>query len=390
MDIELIFRQISHQLLGDFKISAETSHPSTKGELREDALSRFLREKLPGKYGIGSGEVISPLSEESKHFDLIIFDKENCPIWIRSNKNQVYPIEGVYGIIEVKSKLSKAKLEEGLEKVITIREMTPKGSCCQSTPLGLMQYSRPIPFGIIFAYSLGDNSMGSLENNLKVYQKRKSKLYWPNFVVVLNEGVIFQKNRDGKNILNAENFDNSLFLVGIHFKRDSLFEFYSALMHMISSTHLGNINIRRYKNLPKRVGKYFVSHHDRIVRSKDKKVCALNEKFIDRVVKHCKKVGKKSYKEILLSELGQIPRGFSREDLAAKCYHYDPENLPGMHEVQKPFKKDENGRPVATCRMKIPSTFVIINEEVYYIPQCYFTAENITEVEGKTIKDLIG
>ena len=71
MDVEFIFRRISQKLMADFDISAQINHQGIKGTYRENALKRFLQEgKLPGKYSIGSGEIISPLNQVSKQSDL--------------------------------------------------------------------------------------------------------------------------------------------------------------------------------------------------------------------------------------------------------------------------------------------------------------------------------
>jgi len=363
------------------------------GDCREDALIQFLKNgKLPSKYGIGSGEIISPLREVSRQSDLIIYDAGKCPLWIYSQKVQVFPIEGVYGIIEVKSKLSKAKFKEGLVNIEQIKKMVTRDNISRSLPIGTMVYSRPIPFGIIFGYKLGNNSLKSLEKNIIEYQKSTPPALWPNIVVVLEEGIIFQSDNKFRHILNSKDFNESLSPIRIHFKKDTLFEFYSALFSMLSSIHLGDINIRKYVDLPKKVGDHFVKNHDRIPRSiKEKtenKVYALNERFINRIFDYCQKMGKKSYKEILLSEIGQLPVGISEKDLSFECYYYDPENLPGMHEIQQPFQKDEKGRVVATCKMKVPSTYVIIDGETYFFPQAYIEDEDLTEVIGKTLDDL--
>ena len=84
-----------------------------------------------------------------------------CVTSIIDESIQVFPIEGVYGIIEVKSELSKEKLYEGLEVIKRLKLMAPKGRAISFTPMGSVLIDSPIPFGIIFAYELKDNSLES-------------------------------------------------------------------------------------------------------------------------------------------------------------------------------------------------------------------------------------
>jgi len=91
MDLKFIFRRISQKLMEDFSISSQISHSGVKGDFRESYLRNFLEDgKLPQNYGIGSGLIVSPLSQESNQSDLIIFDRNNCPAWMFSERVQVF------------------------------------------------------------------------------------------------------------------------------------------------------------------------------------------------------------------------------------------------------------------------------------------------------------
>ncbi|HLO50476.1 MAG TPA: DUF6602 domain-containing protein, partial [Kamptonema sp.] len=378
MDVKFIFQRISQKLLEDFKVSSEISHPGVKGDFREDALREFLESgKIPPKYGIGSGLIIShsnPSNHESNQSDLIIYDRDKCPIWMYSKQAQVFPIEGIYGIIEVKSRLAKSDLYDGLAKIENLRQMVPRGTAS-------------LPFGIIFAYQLSNNSLDSLQKNLRDYQKEKSPLVWPNLVVVLQEGIILQLGTRLKRILKAEDFEQSARPTAFSFKADTLFEFYSALFSILSNTHLGNIDVGNYRELPSKVGSHLVKNH--VFAQKDNKTYALSETFINKVFLYCQKEGSKTIQEIFYILFGSIPPGCFTEDyLLSKCYYYDPENLPGIHQVNEPYKINEQGRPYFNQRMSSPSTYVEIDSETYMFPTVYVwddEANNLTEVVGKDL-----
>ena len=376
MDLKFIFQRISQQLLEDFKMSSQISHSVVKGEFREGYLRDFLESgKIPPKYGIGSGLIINSSNEESNQSDLIIYDRDKCPTWMLYKRVQVFPIEGIYGVIEVKSRLSKEELLKGLAQIEKLRQMVPKGAVS-------------LPFGIIFAYQLSNNSLDSLEKNLSDYQKEKSPSVWPNLIVVLQEGIILQLRRGFERILKPEDFEQSVAPAAFSFKKDTLFEFYSALFSILSTTYLGTLDIGNYRELPSKVGPHLVKNH--IFHKKDKKTYALSQTFINNIFLYCQKQGSKTLGEIFILQSGSIPPGYFTEDyLLSKCYYYDPENLPGIHQVNEPYKINEQGRPVWNKRLKTPSTYVEIDNEIYMFPEVYVwddEANNLTEFVGKDLE----
>lgn len=389
MDVKKIFQELSEKMLSDFRLSAHMKHSGNKGGYREDTLKTFLKEgKLPEKFGIGAGEIIGPSSEVSRQSDLIIYDRYNCPVLVFGESIQVIPSEAVYGIIEVKSKLSKQKLYEGLENIASFKKIVPQGMTKKQHSIMVMNYVRPRPFGMIFAYSLEKNSLESLVRNLREYEGNLDPDLWPNLIVVLNEGIIYHSNEKLKVLLRTEDFNNEIFHLPLAHKKDTLFEFYINLFDMLSKMELGDFDLRKYKELPKKVGQYYVTAHDRFVNYKTETVSALNEIFINEVVNYCKIVGKKTRKEILMLEFGEIPSGLDENELNGELYYYDPENLPGFHEVDIPILKGDNGNYISSRKMRMPNFIIIIDGECYEFPQAYIKPEHLTVIDGVKPSDL--
>lgn len=387
MNVKLLYRQVAKKLISDFKISSQFKHQGSTGTFREDALKTFLLSgRLPEKYGIGSGEVIGPNSEVSRQSDLVIYDRLNCPVLLFEESVQIFPSDAVYGVIEVKSRLTKQKLNEGLENIAAFKRLVPKERAVQRNALIQMTYNKPRPFGIIFAYSLGGNSLDSLTKNLREFEANNDPDLWPNMIVILDEGIIRHNNKSLETVLYSEEFNNDVFPNALHYGEDTLFEFYFNLFDILSNIKLGDINLRRYKDLPKQVGDFYVTGHDRFQRVDTNKVYALNEQFIKRVYDYCQKVGKKKYKDIFLLGLGQIPQGMDEKNLDVEVYHYDPDNLPSIKEAE--IVKDEHGRPFFNKRAKFPTITLTINGEVFIIPQDYINEEDLIEVPNMTIDDL--
>lgn len=225
---------------------------------------------------------------------------------------------------------------------------------------------------------MADNSLESLVQNLREWEKENSKEYWPNLVVVLGEGVLYHF---GESISNSMLFDNDGLqkAVGssyLAYQNDTLFHFYSTLLDLCNGMFLGPLNLQRYFDPTELVGSYVVKNHDGFQRQGEDGTYRLTQAFIDKVVKHCKEQGKVSRKELLLKQVGQIPQGSDNAFLNFEMYHYDPDNLPGMHEVEN-LIDFSNGGAVATEKMLMPAHWIEVDGEVYnfsmsYIePDCY-------------------
>ena len=87
------------------------SHPAEKGRSLEGEVSAVLRELLPSEYGIGTGFIVfhTPDGPQlSSQLDVIIFDAVRGGPLGRLAACEVYPIESVYGYVEVKASLCVA------------------------------------------------------------------------------------------------------------------------------------------------------------------------------------------------------------------------------------------------------------------------------------------
>ncbi|WP_192456275.1 DUF6602 domain-containing protein [Musicola keenii] len=390
MDVKKVFRGISKKLLTDFEISSEINHNGNKGDYREGTLRNFLLSgRLPKRFGVGSGEIIGPTRNVSKQSDLVIYDQLDGMSLIYEDDIQIFPIESVFGVIEVKSTLSKEELIKSLENIKSVKYLAPNESVTKKNSLMSMTYPRPKPFGIVFAYSLAGNSLESLVKNLKEWEQQNDKSLWPNLIVVLGEGII---HHYGEGIRNTSLFSNEDLLKAISasylaYRKDTLFHFYSTLIDLCSNISLGSVNLKRYFNPAEQIGEYVVRNHDRVIRQGSENLFRFNHGFIDRVVKHCSSEGKIKHRELFEKQMGTIPQGMDDNYLDYEVFHYDPERLPGMHEVENPFELN-NGQPVATQRMLQPSHCLEVDGSTYYFSWFYVEEDDIEPIKGSSRNDL--
>lgn len=193
--MQSFFSSVEDTMLNLYRQAELVGHSGDRGENREQDLRDFLEKHLPKKYGVTKGEIITRAGAHSHAADIIIFDALNCPV-LYSQHTAVLPIEGVYGIIEVKSKLSKTELQDSMSKIERFKKLAPRDLSVIQTREYVATFHRPPrPFGAVFAYEVADNSLRSLFSNYTEECERIHDVnYFTNLVAVLGVGLIhFEK-----------------------------------------------------------------------------------------------------------------------------------------------------------------------------------------------------
>jgi hypothetical protein len=371
MDTKKLFQRISQRMRADFNASAEIGHSGSKGTVREHFLCDFLRERLPQRYGIGSGEIAARTRNTlSRQCDVIVYDKLNGVVLYSSDNMQVYPVDCVYGIIEVKSALSKAELLDALEKIKVLKEMAPRGLAQATGPGFISAYHRPQPFGMVFAYGLAANSLDSLLENLKEWEAQNPPTVWPNYICVLETGVIEHTARVFERCIGSDQITAITWPHSTPYGEDSLFQFYMALHDVCARMHLGIVELHHYYDPPLRIGRFIVAGRGMEGTSARPESAGqrmqLKEATIERIVNWCASRGKMPYAEVMKLRLGQIPTGMEGMPLMKwNVYFYNPDNLPGLQEL-KIRAADGGGVEAASPNLAL-AIELLIDNEVYVI-----------------------
>lgn len=377
MEISKLFEEISAKMKGDFNISAQFQHHGNRGSYREDSLKNFLTNgKLPDTFGIASGEIISQYSQVSKQMDAIIYDKSKSIIFESSESTKIFPIESVLGIIEVKSQLSKTKLIEGLENIKSLKTLHAPQLITKNygDRVRIGYYNNP-PFGVIFAYSLSGNSLESLKNNLKEWCDSNPPEVWPNFICILDEGTINFRN-GLNNVLISSEIKKTSSINSLQHKENSLFEFTSALITLCANREIDIFNIQEYKNIGIMIDTHRVKFEGQIKNLEGQRI-RLSDSFIKTIYENRgKPIPYKDLMNKFTDGLNFIGKELF-DDRIDKVYVYDPDNLPSMSEL---LSKNAENKHLAEILQNTPvfsgGTYVIINEETYYIPLYYWNESN--------------
>ena len=221
-----VMRAVAKRMRAEFEASEVIKHAGTKGSWREETVRNFLRTYLPGHIRTAhGGEIVSASGKVSNECDILLFDRSTPP-FLGSNDGAVLPNECVYGVVEVKTYLTKKQLIDGCEKLRRAKLM-PKTAY---RPYGRPRYEQNgkeydyFPtVGMIFAF--GGPSLQSTADNLHAWMADKPPEEWPDSIWVLGKGHITWWNPDLKLVDPVPSSGDKLMLAGAEPELDILLPF---------------------------------------------------------------------------------------------------------------------------------------------------------------------
>ncbi len=373
MDTRAVFQRISQKLRYDFEISSEINHAGSRGSAREGYLKEFLQSgRLPRKYAIGSGEIVGRTSNTSKQSDLIIYDNLNGISLVYDESTQVYPIDCIYGIIEVKSSLSKAELIDSLEKIKSFKSMSPRGNISRH---------QSKPFGMIFAYALAKNSLDSINENIIEWERNNSSDHWPNYVCVIDIGTIYHYKK--MNVCtSSDQITSECIPIAIKYAGDSLFQFYKTLHDACASMTLGPVELQRYYDPATQLGEHEVGSTNVVNRyfpDGSHKNYSLSTTTINLIVNWCKEHGGLTFRDLLEKQYGFVNSVYEEAQLNAQVFLYNPRNLPGLHIAGPAHAASGSSNPIPPNLVSSVLTLTI-DDELYFIDISGFSIKDMDEI----------
>jgi hypothetical protein len=390
VDLHKVFKEISNQLQAEFRKSAEVKHSGGKGDLREDAFRAFLKEYLPGIFGVGRGEVITSENQITAELDIVIYDPSHCPLLIKSSSHSVYPIESVFGAVSVKSHLDSAELKEAYENIATLKQLVIKGSFTLSANPGMaIGMAYPTPVTAVLGYS-AHRSLDAIQQQVQQLDAAlKDANLRPDIVIVLDQGIV------GPPIPLRSNFNEytlppdraELSKLRKH-GRHTLLRAYLQLLRELNTIKLPPLELQRYLDMPKFVGPYRVRRHNRFMMRQlntgTQAVRQLNENAIKKIVKNAKPVPLRQH---YLNFLGQIPQGaggINQPD--STIYEYNPKQLPPI--LTSKLTQNDERRPQFASPVFQP-IYLEIDGNQYAVDVSGFGDEDFDENTDLNIDELL-
>lgn len=152
------------------------AHRPSAGVNREDLVEEFLNTHLPKRFGIETGFVISHDGTFSKQADLMVVDEQNNAPLYPNATNKLWPVESVYALIEVKTRLDPCELQDAIDKGRRFKRL--RRQYCDTGPLQRIKES----LFVIWAFESA--SAKKLKEHLVNALCRVPNCEQPDFVVV--------------------------------------------------------------------------------------------------------------------------------------------------------------------------------------------------------------
>jgi len=124
MKLTEVFEGLGTQMLADLDyIQSQIKHHGERGGQAEAVLREFLRQYLPSCYGVSRGEIVDTVGRTSRQCDLVIYDSSKCPLLVAGQDYQVFPVEPVVAVGEVKSVLTRVELKDAVNKIASVKRL---------------------------------------------------------------------------------------------------------------------------------------------------------------------------------------------------------------------------------------------------------------------------
>lgn len=245
--LQKIFRLQSEVLTGVLP------HPGERGRNDEERVREFLRKVLPRKFSVGTGFLVC--SERSvppsSQTDVVIFDEvHNSPLHSELAAF-VYPVEMVYGIVEVKGLLKPSNLTKCVADIAKVRKLSKSKHYVQ---YGVQPVSQDNPGQLVVAaFELTDHLAPRsfvFAYDITGWESPEAfALSWKNALTANRDGHIH-----GVVVLSKDWFLYQVAHSGTevqlkHFSGDALLRFVSCLIHTLASFPMRQMSIDRYLNL---------------------------------------------------------------------------------------------------------------------------------------------
>lgn len=118
------FLRQQEKMLADLReVRTVQSHPVARGDGTELHWLAMLQQRLPARYRAERAFVIDADGNRSQQLDIVIHDRQFCPVLLDTAGGIHIPAESVYAVIEVKQDLTKAHLDYAAEKIGSVRRL---------------------------------------------------------------------------------------------------------------------------------------------------------------------------------------------------------------------------------------------------------------------------
>ena len=117
--------RLGSALIREFEEAKQATTGPLIGSAIESPVRKRLEQVLPRGIAVGSGCVIDSYGACSRQQDVVLYERDVCPVFSINDtpESTYYPCEGVLAVMEVKSSMGSAELEDSFEKVASVKHL---------------------------------------------------------------------------------------------------------------------------------------------------------------------------------------------------------------------------------------------------------------------------
>lgn len=118
------FRRQQERMIADLReVRTVHDHPTAKGDGTELHWLQMLCSRLPARYRADRAFVIDADGNRSHQMDIVVHDRQFCPVLLDTAGGIHIPAESVYAVIEVKQDLTRQHVKYAGEKIASVRRL---------------------------------------------------------------------------------------------------------------------------------------------------------------------------------------------------------------------------------------------------------------------------
>lgn len=124
VDLRELFLSLQDQMVARLDTNRRVLfHTSTKGDATELQWAEVFSTFLPARYQVAKAFVIDADGNASGQLDLVIFDRQYCPLLFNQDGAKYIPAESVYAVFEVRQTLNKGNIVYAGGKIASVRRL---------------------------------------------------------------------------------------------------------------------------------------------------------------------------------------------------------------------------------------------------------------------------
>lgn len=122
---DIFLNNLAQELIQNFVHAGAATTPSLVGGARETEVRQKLEMLLPQMVSVASGCVIDSYGATSSQTDIVIYERDNCPVFSINNAPEAtyIPCEGVVAVGEIKSTLATSELQDSVAKIRNVKSL---------------------------------------------------------------------------------------------------------------------------------------------------------------------------------------------------------------------------------------------------------------------------